>query len=153
MKNPYLPTSTATNAYDLLSDIAKLALEEPKRIYMSVVLTQKDVNIPTAPCIDPSIVQFYPACETVGCIAGWVNILTGCPIEECGDDRWAAQMLGLNWPQRMNLFTPDWWEDEEGQTLEHAIKVVQHIAAFQAKFEDQLKSKSISIPSEEQGND
>lgn len=63
-----IPYSTATNAYDLLSDVVAAILEEPKRFDM------RDWYL------GPSHTWKYrraqrPACGTIACIAGWTVAL------------------------------------------------------------------------------
>jgi hypothetical protein len=77
-KKAPIPRSNATNAYDLLSDVAKVMLAEPKRVNMARWIErvtpsraaregeewEKDI-IPSG----------APDCGTVGCIAGWILLL------------------------------------------------------------------------------
>lgn len=67
--NPELvPFSTATNAYDLLSDVIAAIQSEPRRLDMGQWL-----------CIADSYggdFSHFPACGTIGCVAGWVIFLT-----------------------------------------------------------------------------
>jgi len=59
-----IPQSDATNVYDLLQDVKRAILEEPKRLNMGFYA---------------SFGRFgpkEPACGTVGCFAGWVSILS-----------------------------------------------------------------------------
>ena len=64
MSKDVIPKSFATNAYDLLTDIRTLIVEEPKRYNQSSWLKQH-VTGPGA-----------PACGTIGCVAGWIKQLT-----------------------------------------------------------------------------
>jgi hypothetical protein len=59
------PISVATNAYELLGDVAEAILREPKRFDFGNWLE----HIPAE--------HGGPACGTVGCIAGWAVVLTG----------------------------------------------------------------------------
>ena len=63
--------SNATNAYDLMTDIAAYILEEPKRIWMGFWMVQGNEAIRDA------LDKTGPACGTVGCIAGNTCLLTG----------------------------------------------------------------------------
>lgn len=134
MLNDAMPKSTATNAYELLDEIKALALEEPKRIDMNNWrLSDGDVF--------PALTRRgYPACGTVGCIGGWVEVLSGCR------PNGAEGILGLSSAQSNELF----WDPalithgkSHGQTAKHARLTVQHIARFQAKYESQLKAKAL----------
>lgn len=61
-----LPRSNATNGWDLCEDVCQAILEEPKRVDMNDTLWFVDPRNANA-----------PACGTVGCFAGWVNVLAG----------------------------------------------------------------------------
>jgi hypothetical protein len=119
------PTSKATTAYELLDEIAALALEEPKRMAMSEWLLNKgDESLPAG-------FLGWPSCNTVGCIGGWTNMLV--------PHLYVSQVLGLNVDQQSELCYPDdLVYADNPQTPEHAQAVVEHIHAFQAKYESQL---------------
>ena len=130
-----MPVSTATNAYDLLDDVKALALEEPKRIAMGWWLVQNGYSS------DALLVRVlkggFPECGTVGCVGGWVEVLTGNNVR-------AVKVLGLTEDQGLRLFYPPGLVEEEGQTIEHATAVVAHITAFQALHEARLKAKAVT---------
>jgi hypothetical protein len=58
-----LPTTTATDPVGILKDVARVILAEPLR-YDQGDWLQTDVH------------QHGPPCGTVGCVAGWVCVLT-----------------------------------------------------------------------------
>lgn len=131
-KMPILPKSVK-NAYQLLSYIGAIAMEEPKRISMTMFLAQ---NLPDIPDMG------YPSCGTIGCIAGWTIALL---------PRWyrsienAKMILGLSDEQRDDLFYDyELCIDKNAKTKAHAIAVVAHIGRFQKKNEAQLKATKIS---------
>jgi len=62
-----IPRSTATNAYDLMADVVKVIRDEPKRMDMSTFTRLKMKFVPKAR---------RPACGTIGCVAGWMVMLT-----------------------------------------------------------------------------
>jgi len=131
-----IPTSKAKTAYGLLSEVAALALAEPKRIDMSRWVCREG---------SPSQYEWdyvaplrgYPACGTVGCIGGWVDTLTR---KKVGD---AYDTLGLGLDAGNELFMPPWWADRDTQSRAHARKVVAHIRKFQKKYASQLKRKKV----------
>lgn len=122
-----MPTSRAKTAYGLLSAIAKLALEEPKRMRMETWLSRD------GGWLHPSRV---PACGTVGCIGGWTTVLR--------PRRMAKDTLGLDGAQADELFLdrPLVWDWPQG-TAKHARKVAAHIRRFQKKYASQLKRKKV----------
>lgn len=75
----------------LLRKVQKHILEEPRRINMNTVISY----------VDPSDKE-SPPCGTVGCIAGWTNILSRNPDGYMYD---AAAALDLNPAQKRRLFT------------------------------------------------
>lgn len=140
-----IPKSTAETAYDLLSEVAALALAEPKRINMNTWRLRAGVD-----GCEP--VRGYPECGTVGCIGGWVDTLRNAPSHA------AQNILGLTDEQADELFYDDGLlkeagnvEDDEdddvtdslAQTPEHANNVVAHIRKFQLKYAAQLKAKRV----------
>jgi hypothetical protein len=135
-----VPKSKAKTAFDLLSDVAALALAEPRRIHMNFWrLTSTDTNVSAV------VPQGFPACGTVGCIGGWTEQIAR------GRKRDAEVILGLTHAQRMELFYPKALLADAGsareagnaQTPKHAERVVAHIRAFQQKYADQLKAKAV----------
>lgn len=138
-----LPRSRARTAYELLSEICKLIIAEPLRYDQgSYIIRPDDVRYRT---------RQFPACNTIGCVAGWV-----CTLRL--KDRFsyvdivdlATGILGLNPSQTKELFAaaPDiFWNGFcdmiPAQTKEHAEAGVKHIKAFQKKYEEQLKTKRL----------
>jgi hypothetical protein len=120
-----LPTSQAKTAYGLLSDIAKLALTEPKRMWMCAWGGE------AGNACDYYALGDGPACGTVGCIGGWTDVL-----RPRGD---AWETLGLTGEQRSELFEPRALiRDPEQGTLAHAKRVAAHIRRFQRTYRAQL---------------
>ena len=130
-----IPVSKAKTAYGLLSEIATLALAEPKRMRMAVFLdTRAAVHWG----------DHAPACGTVGCIAGWTCVLTGnnrgvWPVMER-----AMDVLGLSYKEGAALFLiPRLCNEEKQGTAVHARHVVAHIRRFQKRYATQLKAKKV----------
>lgn len=145
-KTSLIPKSKAKTAYGLLSEICALALEEPKRIMMADWLVTK-----SAGNYEPA--QGFPACGTVGCVAGWAITLRptrartihrdfGQYKEDEGER--AGRLLGLSTDQCNALFTPDGLtESDDQQTPKHAQAVVAHVKAFQKRHRGQLLAKKV----------
>lgn len=131
MKTELIPKSRAKTAYVLLSEVRALALEEPKRMRMScwggVV-----GNAETLP------ESHRPACGTVGCIGGWVNVLS--PKSRRNG---ASSILGLNSDQTDELFYGDLCTDDDQGTMKHARRVGALIRKFQKKYRAQLLAKKV----------
>lgn len=143
-----LPVSKAKTAYGLLSEIAALAIAEPKRIAMTLWL-QKE----TGPQ-HRSLPEGYPACGTVGCVGGWTIALKPTAARKIngglfGPDREdsgqrAGRRLGLTEEQADELFLPsDICNSSNQQTPAHARAVVAHIRRFQKKYRTQLLAKKV----------
>jgi hypothetical protein len=81
MKLKALPISKAKTAYGLLQDVKRAIFGEPKRVTMGCFIGRKDPD------------ENGPACGTVGCFAGWVNILSGNRSHHA-DDFEARETLG-----------------------------------------------------------
>ena len=129
-----IPKSKAKTAYDLLSEVRALILEEPLRYNQSVWLLKQGR--------DDGIT--YPSCGTIGCVAGWVATLThpkDAAVNKNIDDL-ASDVLGLHGGQDDELFG---YEKVKGrsQTVEHARHGAKHIAKFQKKYCTQLLAKSL----------
>lgn len=97
-----MPVSQATNAYELLDEIATLITEEPRRYNQTFWK------------LNPTKVreELLPACQTVCCVAGWVDELKSpqpvrsfnyfemLPVSDA-----ARHILGLSQPQADELFS------------------------------------------------
>ena len=62
---------------DLLREVKRAILEEPKRLCMSIWLTHASLlrNYPSASGHVAVAKHTPPACGTVGCIAGWTTVI------------------------------------------------------------------------------
>lgn len=133
-KTKSLPKSKARNAFDLLSEIAALTLEEPKRMRMGI-WGGKD----SPEEYDDLPAQAMPSCRTVGCIGGWVDTLK--PRRPFSG---ARAVLGLNDAQGDQLFHKRSLVKARFQgTRGHARAVVAHIRRFQQQHATQLKAKRV----------
>ena len=128
-KTSALPTSKATNAYDLLTDIGKLALAEPRRMRMGQwVVNESDL------WIFPD--EAIPKCGTIGCIGGWTTVLRPGLVAE--------ETLGITGTMEHHLFYDRaLCNDRDQGTLAHAKRVVAHIKKFQKRHATRLKAKAV----------
>lgn len=148
------PHTTATNAYDLLDDVVRAIEEEPRRLMMdNWIFTPRDLERKGLPA---------PACGTVGCIGGWIVILTSSSVEDVnqtyvptqaeelilGERAWRSESPDAR--QRRHdlnhVFTrfPDMEEPPLiPGTPEYVARVVEAIRAFQSTHETFLRAKSI----------
>ncbi len=151
------PRSRATNAYDLLNDVARAVLEEPKRLNMDhwLIVGKKTIK---------KMHVKEPMCNTVGCLAGWVTVLTRTPtIERAGCQpskrrvsESAIQILAGEVPEGGGFVTPDdkFVNDLENLfhcfpyqrasgTRAYAREVVKALRAFQKKHKSRLKRTKV----------
>jgi hypothetical protein len=134
-----IPVSTATNAYDLLTEIRALIREEPKR-YNQFIWHARVT--PLARIIYHGRESTAPACGTIGCVAGWVVTLKEGPdvAYPAVPDR-ARQILGLSPRQEAELFyrmVPG----REG-SWRHGLHGRFHIWLFQQQYKAQLKATPV----------
>lgn len=141
-----IPRSKAKTAYGLLSEIRTLILKEPKRYNQGFWLTrQREDRFPE--------LMDYPACGTIGCVAGWVQQLVAprksiMEADETGFRTFrapviATNVLGLTETQADELFAGSAAGSTRGQTRQHAIRGAAHIRRFQKKYAQQLKAKKV----------
>lgn len=154
-----------TTAYDLLTKVAWLIAEEPKRYNQDVWLSKKQPYHRS---------QDFAPCGTAACVAGWVDLMYYGPavttkianLEIAREDpgTFAQRVLGLNDDQADELFRGDalvvamYREPHEVDpimprlgTPEYAALGVKHIQWFQEKHEAQLRATVID-PKEEVKN-
>lgn len=87
-----IPRSNAQTVYDLLQDVKQAILEEPKRVHMGFFCIFGDH-------LQSRLQQKGPSCGTVGCFAGWVNLLAGrsrTQIDTMSGASQAQQILGTD---------------------------------------------------------
>lgn len=139
MATSKMPTSRATTAYGLLSEIRKLILAEPKRYDQRRYIMRR--RNPDG--MEDVPMRGFPACGRVGCVAGWVATLTQSRRFACLDAYEIARAaLGLDRRQSRELFGVS-GVNGEPQTSQHARSGVAHIARFQRKYASQLKAKAV----------
>ena len=126
-----MPVSKAKTAYELLGEIRKIILEEPKRYDQTDTLFHCDASDPLA-----------PACGTIGCVAGWVVALKAPKTHRMHVLEAAARILGIHKYDSWMLFDSDQARGKP-QTYSHARSGAAHIARFMKKHEAQLKAKSV----------
>lgn len=142
-----------TTAYALLSNICKLITEEPKRYYQRTWIDLADLSVDKGK---------FPACGTMGCVAGWVETLRSSS-DRAYDKAHALtnggktaifesarRTLGLTTVEARCLFAAEALEDLHGGRLPVAAGTsgyakfgVRHIRAFQQKHAKKLKAKIV----------
>jgi hypothetical protein len=144
--NEIIGLSKAKNGYDLCLDVIDAMLAEPKRVDMGSFCR-----------LDRSIMGPAPMCGTVGCFAGWVNIMAfGRRVA----DQYASELTkatlgkGLKYTFRdtktsltrdyFNAGNGDGIGDSREGTPEYAIKVVQRIRRFMKVNQKGLKARVIN---------
>lgn len=129
-----IPKSKAKNAYQLLGEIRKLIIAEPKRYVQHIWLDKRQRAGVRK--------DFYPACGTVACVAGWVTTLKQPEVIDPADIRErAADILGVDCRDLFSggaLIT-----DAAPQSVDYARAGAAHIAAFQNVNRAQLLAKKV----------
>lgn len=136
-KTALIPKSKAKTAYDLLSEVIALIRAEPKRYNQNRFIgRQGEAPTGAAPI-------GYPACGTVGCVAGWVATLKSPGGFSYGaTESIARRVLGLDYVVAEQLFAGGIVPGEP-QTVAHARHGAAHIRRFQKQYEKQLKAKRV----------
>jgi hypothetical protein len=164
-----IPRTNATNAYDLLTDVITCIENEPRRLSMDhwFVRGRQLVGLLTDADLSP---DDGPACDTAGCVAGWIVMLT-TPTDRINfsegavqaggamrsASRYASSLLGtvltgaLFAPNVIDYGTAD-PDDEDDQdqwpTLHYAEAgyndaVIKRIKDFQHDHREALRAKPI----------
>jgi hypothetical protein len=159
-KRKALPIFKGKTVYRLLTFIKKLVNAEPKRINMCYVL-MKGTGIQQVAAdrlarnehraqLGLKLLRPLktPACGTVGCIAGWSDVVTGFAqddnIRNDGYYHEIGQRLGLTNGQIDELFMPNHLVSSQNhQTRRHANAVITHITKFQKKYRQQLTTTKV----------
>lgn len=153
----HFPISDAANAFDYITDIVQVSVDEPKRLNMTV-WGKRGVWNNYNP-FDRTILP--PACQTMACYAGWtvlmkkpevwaigssweaVHILLGSPpvkSETSNEDeraQWARMHADLAYgvflfPSRTDIGTP-----------EHVREASEVFLAFRDKYAPFLKARAV----------
>ena len=108
----------------LLERVKRLALAEPKRIAMKYWLSQRGK-------VSERFGLKYPACGTVGCVGGWVEVLYRR--NHPRSQKNAAEILGLtSWQADVLFMDYELIHAENQQTKKHAAAVAKHVDSFVA---------------------
>jgi hypothetical protein len=137
VKRAPLPKLKAKNAYELLGQVCELISEEPLRYNQQLWLMKEKPGLSATGHV-------FPACGTIGCVAGWVHTLVP-PTRETrrrGVDYRAADILGLPWDAQQELFGSGDVAGRPG-TRTHARNGVRHIRRFMKKHRGLLESQPI----------
>ena len=125
-----------TTSWEVLERVKAMAVDEPKRLRMKSFLLLRGLREAEAPYgIE------WPACGTVGCFCGFGSITLRQPLTEghIGDT------LGLTNQQICELFYPTGWSNGTQCNARTIIPIINHITAFQAKYEQQLRDHRIEV--------
>lgn len=135
-----IPKSKAKTAYGLLGEIRALIVAEPKRYNQRDTLAIRGTEI-TGGYDD----ETFPRCGTIGCVAGWVTMLTAKDPSRVEDVvGFAQRTLGLDGEQEYALFNSEAAGRTRGGSQEHAQSGADHIASFQRKHRTQLLVKKVA---------
>lgn len=98
----------------LLRKIQRHILEEPRRFAMSISALHGEPGtaLDNYCFSDGDEPGTFPACGTVGCLAGWANILTGARKGNEDSIARAAKQIGVkstpSWEDHPLFFAPNW---------------------------------------------
>lgn len=139
-KKNLIPKSKAKTAYSLLSEVCAVIAAEPLR-YDQWTWGRREGDM------SPDDLTFhayvFPACGTVGCVAGWVATLKSkrdFDMNNAGTI--ARRILGLGGKDAGELFSPEAARGAS-QSTAHAAAGVKHIRRFQKKHRAQLLAKKV----------
>lgn len=149
--------STAKNAYELLDDVAKAIIEEPKRY------NQGDWGTTDRERIRGFLVEESklrnpepPQCGTMACRAGWIVVLTGRRVDHPASvEQDAVAILGggIAWNEYQrdidNLFSGGAVSGRIG-TRAYAREGVRGIRKFQKKWKERLLATPIAEEQEKE---
>lgn len=157
-----IPHSKASNSYELLEDVIKAILDEPRRIFMNHwnVVQVGDLNSMLG-ALDSSSgagwidkITRFPSCGTIGCISGWMNILSANRLVDVKAGRDGAEnSYGKLMPKGLrealvNLFHGSVsypFPLAEHGTLEYASAVVDNIRKFMDRYDQELKGHRLHL--------
>lgn len=137
-----VPKLRAKTAYGLLGQIARLIVEEPKRYNQGSWIAVKGN---TDHALEGLPEKGFPACNTVGCAAGWVCALTMQEPPNYWDvEDMAAEILGLDddFVIAWELFDEDACGPKP-QTKAHALRGAKHIEKFRKKYRARLLRQKV----------
>ncbi len=159
MKVELIPHSQATNSYGLLEDVIKAIEEEPKRFYWGNWVSGYDnPDVPS---------EFKPACGTIGCVHGWIDLLTAHdPSRSDGGNArlWFPEIGSVQQDLYKLAYAsgdyngleeqPDEDEDSGGwihrqhkeTQEEYAARAARAIRLFMSRHEQELRNHRIQIP-------
>lgn len=131
--------SKATNAADLLLDVAEAILEEPMRYNQKVALMTGGPG-------ESGAGGTYPDCGTIGCRAGWIVVLNKTPSETKRHQHRivdvAAKILGMPVHDLQILFRASAVTGSP-QTETHAREGARGLLAFRKQHLTRLKRKKV----------
>lgn len=157
-----VPHSNATNSWDLLEDVKKDILAEPRRVYMgafNVASDEGDTAIPKGfnPHKHSPMAGRLPGCGMMGCISGWMNVEVATSLEDvkAGDDgeRYSLTVLlpyitkrdagDLFWGRGRYMWPEKMVPARKQGTPAYAQAVVNQINIFMNTWERALKNHQL----------
>jgi hypothetical protein len=147
-----VPKASAENAYELLEQVVEAIKEDPKRYNQHLWVTNGERNggyspITFMPQDYPDIRLNMPACGTMGCVAGWVSVMTKGPKEamQLNAQGHAQIVLGITDMQAERLFAGHAAGERDHESPEaHAARGIRHIQRFMKANAAQLKAKKLN---------
>jgi len=136
-----VPTSKAETAYELLTDVCRVILDEPRRYAQACFIARPGGR---GGAQDSRGFNKQPACGTMGCIAGWiVTLKQGDRFSYKNTRHEANQILGMD--ETEDLFAGNLLDGVKANqgTMAYARAGVTRIRAFQNAHATQLKAKRV----------
>lgn len=143
-----IPQSVAKDAYELLGEVKKVIVDEPKRYCQDFYLRTLSHDLKFVDNLGrkKQLRAEFPSCGTIGCVAGWVVTLKQADLSG-GISEAAASLLGIGISQRSELFhgSAIYKLDKKANpgTVKYARLGARHIERFRQKYKAQLKAKSV----------
>jgi len=159
-----IPHSTATNAYDLISDACQAMLDEPRRLDMDFWILRGLHKVAQ----HRPVKKTRPACNTVACAAGWIVTCAGRIPREAMDSRFsidersdtedtedmALRLLGAHWRatgedryemrgQFREFFGDNRSYGGQPGTKAYAQEVVERLKRLQKRWARELKATAV----------
>lgn len=160
MKLNLMPIKPVKDGYELLDNACEAILAEPKRLHMGYWLSdiaRDDYHLSKTVLAE---MHSYPECDTIGCAAGWVVLLSPIPAEDKlqldeGYDSPVPnialdQLLPAEAHDARAAFLSFFW-DRNGRyrntdlapgTLSYARAVVDGLRELQQQYADDLRART-----------
>lgn len=143
-KHVGIPRFRGKTALDALKWVQRVIKREPKRYNQTIVCHIRG-GYDSSHVLEDN----YPACGTIGCVAGWIFAGTAPKVVRNDVEGFtnalfvARKLLGLSGPQSAALFHGG-AAMGDGQTQEHADSGIRHIQNFIDLYKRQLRARRIT---------